>query len=394
MKILFLTSLFPNSTKPINGIFNLSRVHALQDQGCDVRVVAPIGLTPKESDLFPFPKFKKIFNIFKGINQISFQSEFENIIVYHPKWYWLPRRFFWKYELELLHFFAGRKIRNIINEFNPDLIITSWIHPFSTYSKFLEKYFDGKILSISEGSDLLINPKRFRGWKSIEKTINQHRNEIIFVSNNQKKAVEKSLNLKEGRVIHNGFNTNNFWYSQEKLRCTQKIKLITIGNLWNIKGHDLLLNALLLLGKDYCLTIIGEGEKKNEYIEFVNKNLLQDQVTFINNQPNNELKKFIDVADIYIQASRSEGLPAAPLEAMGCGLPVVASNVGGLQEIVIDGFNGFLFESENVDELASKIQLASKIRWDNLAIANYAKTNFSWQKWAKEIIEQYKNETI
>jgi glycosyltransferase involved in cell wall biosynthesis len=252
----------------------------------------------------------------------------------------------------------------------------------------LEKYFSGKILSISEGSDLLVNPWRFSGWKDIEQKVNYSSNQLIFVSTNQKKAVEAKLNLKKGIVIHNGFNTDYFWFSFPNVKKSndKTIKLITIGNLWDIKGHDLLLRALQLLGKQYHLTIIGEGEQKNEYVDFVRKNELKDQVSFITKQPNNKLKDFLEVADIYCQASRSEAFGIAPLEAMGCGLPVVASNVGGLPEIIIDDFNGFLFESENVEDLANKIGFAVDKDWDKKAIADFAKDNFSWEKWAKQII--------
>ena len=388
MKIILLSSLFPNNLNSINGVFNLSRVQSLQKLGCEVKVIAPIGLTPKFGKLFPVPNILEIYSEFKGNYNIPSKTNFENIDVYHQKWFWLPRRFFWKHELELLHFFCGRKMKNVIKEFNPDIIITSWIHPLGTYSKYLEKYFSGKILSISEGSYLLVNPWRFSGWKDIQQKVNDSNNQLIFVSNNQKKAVEAKLNLKKGIVIHNGFNTDYFWFSSPNVnkRNDKTIKLITIGNLWDIKGHDLLLKALKLLGKQYHLTIIGEGEQKNEYIYFVRKNKLESQVSFITKQPNNKLKSFVEESDIYCQASRSEGFGCSPLEAMGCGLPVVASDVGGLPEIIIDDFNGFLFESENVEDLANKIGFAVDKNWDKKAIADFAKDNFSWEKWAIQIL--------
>jgi len=387
MKILLLTSLFPNSINQTNGIFNLSRAQALQKIGCEVKVIAPIGLTPREIDLFPWPKFKSIYSEFKKNNSIKKHIVFENVIVYHPKWAWLPRRFFWKEEVDFFHFFAGKKIKKIILDFQPDLIITSWIHPFGTYSKYLEKYYDKTILSITEGSDLLIMPEQYRGWKKIEKIFNYTNSKLTFVSHNQKNIIEEKLKLKKGIVIQNGFNIENFWYSQKEEEIKKdRIRLISIGNLYVVKGYDILLQALIILGKKYSLAIIGAGDQKKNYLEFIEINQLGDQVTFLGKLPNNQIKKYLDQSDIYCQPSRSEGLPSAPLEAMGCGLPVVASRVGGLPEIIIDDFNGYLFENENVQDLVAKIEFATTKKWNQQEIASWSKNNFSWDKWANEII--------
>lgn len=74
---------------------------------------------------------------------------------------------------------------------------------------------------------------------------------------------------------------------------------------------------------------------------------------------------------------------------MACGLPVVGTNVGGMNEIIISGFNGYLCESESPEDLAEKITMASSSEWNRIEISNWVKSNFSWNTWAQNIIEEY-----
>lgn len=387
MKVVFLTSLFPNEEFPNQGVFNLSRVKSLIEHSHEVIVISPIGLTPKENNLFPSPKFRKILKDFNATRKIKSDTYFDNIKVYHPKWFWLPRRYFWKYETQLLKFFCGRKVKRIFQNFKPDIVITSWFHPYGTYSTYLEKYFPGKIYSISEGSDLLIMPFKYKGWKSIEFAFNSSTSKLILVSKNQKKFVETELNLKDGYVIENGFNTKNFFYNENLNRKERgTIEIISVGNLYWVKGFDLLLKAMLRLSSNFKLTIIGSGDKKDDYLEFIISNNLKNRVRLVGSVNNQEIISYFEKSDIYCQPSRSEGFPSSPLEAMGCGLPVILSNVGGMPDMIIDNFNGVLFQNENVDDLVSKIIDVSKKKWEHQEIANWAKNNYSWNKWCEKIL--------
>ena len=111
MKILFLTEIFPNIKEPNKyGIFNLSRAKVLKNIGYEVNVITPIGLTIPESYLIPFPRLIKIIkHVFRKL-AIPNSSYVEGIKAFYLKWFWLPKRFFWKYEIELLHMFIQKII--------------------------------------------------------------------------------------------------------------------------------------------------------------------------------------------------------------------------------------------------------------------------------------------
>jgi glycosyltransferase involved in cell wall biosynthesis len=98
-------------------------------------------------------------------------------------------------------------------------------------------------------------------------------------------------------------------------------------------------------------------------------------------------------ADIYVQPSRYETFGIAILEAMACGKTVVASNVGGIPFLVIDGETGLLFENGNVRDLAEKILnlLNDKELREKMGKAGKKRAEeFTWDKIAKQTVEVYK----
>ncbi|MEO0202747.1 MAG: glycosyltransferase family 4 protein [candidate division WOR-3 bacterium] len=113
------------------------------------------------------------------------------------------------------------------------------------------------------------------------------------------------------------------------------------------KGVDILLKAYKL--KRFKLVLAGNFEN-SEFLKYDVEHL-----GFIN-----DISLFFNKIDVLILPSRKEGLPRVILESFSFGIPVIASNVGGVPEVVKENYNGFLFESENVYELLEKINLLEK----------------------------------
>jgi glycosyltransferase involved in cell wall biosynthesis len=78
-------------------------------------------------------------------------------------------------------------------------------------------------------------------------------------------------------------------------------------------------------------------------------------IHYVGTVPYDRLEEAYQYADIFVLTSLSEGMPSVILEAMGCGLPIVASNVGGNNEIVEEGKNGYLVEGDDTDTLAQRL---------------------------------------
>ncbi len=162
--------------------------------------------------------------------------------------------------------------------------------------------------------------------------------------------------------------------------------LLTVANFNYIKGLDVLCDAIQKLKEQNKLNntklyIVGQPPKdKEELKERIKALQIEDKVVQVG--ISNEVGSYLLSADIYLQTSRYEGLPLSIMEATATALPIVASDVGGIPEIVENNRNGFLVPAENSEVLAEKIS----ILLDNKAL----REQFSLA--SKIVFEQFKVE--
>jgi glycosyltransferase involved in cell wall biosynthesis len=130
--------------------------------------------------------------------------------------------------------------------------------------------------------------------------------------------------------------------------------LTMVGRLAPPKDPLTVLKACQLLQADFRLLIVGDGELRNKAEDFVSQNNLEHKVIFTGER--NDVPEILSVSDIFILASQLEGLPLVIIEAEMAGLPIVASHVGGVPEMVEDGITGFLVPPRNPGALAEALQ--------------------------------------
>ncbi len=390
MKIIIFTYLYPNSRNNTLGIFNLSRAKALSAMGHEVCVVAPISLNPYMKYLWPKPQLLKQAKVLKEQWGIPFEENLEGIQTYHPKWIKPPNKILFKYLADFMHLFMGKKINLIVMRFKPDLIVGTWLNPFAVYSKYIKKKFNVTYFALAEGSDIYTHPFNFGSLNYITKIINKYCDCTIAVAKSMEKHMLENTNLKNVHAIINGYDSNRFYKNKSAEKKSEpKLKIINVANFYHKKGQDILIKAIKLLKFPVELTFIGSGPFMDECKELVDKNNMNNLVTFAGKIQHSEILAYLQNSDLFCFPSRVEGLPAAPLEAMACGLPVVGSNIRGNNEIIIDGFNGFLCKPDSPDDLAEKITLAFNSRWNYDEISEWVKDNFSWNSWAKKLVEKY-----
>ncbi|MHA1335553.1 MAG: glycosyltransferase, partial [Promethearchaeota archaeon] len=140
------------------------------------------------------------------------------------------------------------------------------------------------------------------------------------------------------------------------LFLNQKIKdnkyILLLGSPWYLKGVDILIKAFNKISyqfPQYKLKIVGWCPKDREYFETLAKH--NPQVELHGPVIYKDVIKLMTECTIYVLASRTDSSPRVLREAMASKKPIIASNVDGVPNIIKDGFNGLLFESENVDDL-------------------------------------------
>ena len=133
---------------------------------------------------------------------------------------------------------------------------------------------------------------------------------------------------------------------------SESLKAVFVGRLGPEKGLDVLLRAWAQLAEPRELILVGEGTKRAP-LEVLASELKLDHVTFTGST--NDVRSYLQQADLFVLPSRSEGIPNAMLEAMACGLPIVASHVGGIPDVVQDGESGLLVPPEDIPALAAAI---------------------------------------
>ncbi|MDD5571982.1 MAG: glycosyltransferase family 4 protein [Bacteroidales bacterium] len=389
MRIIFLSHLFPDNYDPSGGIFNLERIKALQNTGCEVEMIAPRSVIPPSKYFFPIPKLLFVIRYFLFFVFIKKEIIYNDIKVHNIKWTSIPKAISWLFRLKLLHFFAGKKIKKIIQNFNPDLIICSVAHPEGTYSKYIKKYCDAKIIVIAEGTELLVDPESFKGVDKIIEIINKNADYFVFVSGYIYQAISKKFEIRNPVIIKNGYNSDVFKYIEAIKNKEKKIfNLISVGSLEHIKGQDLLIDAVAEI-KNINLTLVGIGDLKEKYEEIILKKGIKERVKIKGHQTQTQIRELYKDADIFCLPSRSESFGIAAIEAMACGLPVVATKVGEMPCLIKNGINGYLAEINSVESIKKNIILAIETKWNNKRIASEIEDNYSWDKWAKKINKIY-----
>ena len=137
-----------------------------------------------------------------------------------------------------------------------------------------------------------------------------------------------------------------------------KLTLGVVSRLERIKGMDLVVPALaevLKVHPDTQLLVVGDGTLRASMEEQAAQLACADHIRFVGRQPQEELSRWYSQMDIVLMPSRSEGFGLTAIEAMAYGCVMVASDVGGLPEVVRDGICGLLHCTEDVADMASKI---------------------------------------
>ncbi len=216
---------------------------------------------------------------------------------------------------------------------------------------------------------------------------------LICVSDQLSEQVRRHTGA-DSRVIHNIVDMDVFTPPETPREPEAVFRFAAAGNLIRRKGYDLLLTAMAELtgrGLNAYLTVIGDGEERENLLAMTGRLGLGDRVRFTGRLTRQEMIPVYRGADAFVLASRMETFGVVYIEAMAAGLPVIATICGGPEDFVTPE-TGLLIEKENTDALAGAMaeMIRRRTDFDSDAVARYARENFSPSVIAEKLTSVYK----
>jgi glycosyltransferase involved in cell wall biosynthesis len=144
---------------------------------------------------------------------------------------------------------------------------------------------------------------------------------------------------------------------RKKLDLDQKFVWLAIGRFEDAKDYPLMLRAFSqgeAEKRDAVLVLVGDGSKKEQAENLARELGLASWVLFLGER--RDILELYNAADAYVMSSAWEGMPNVLLQAAATGLPIVATNVGGNREVIVDGQTGFLVPPKNPTALTGAMR--------------------------------------
>lgn len=244
-----------------------------------------------------------------------------------------------------------------------------------------------------QGSDVYL-PDWFT--KLTSKTIIKNANSVIALTEDMKQKMREICD-RDISVVPNGIDLKRFEISSGEKKEGSAKTIIFVGRLHPVKGVQYLIEAMAIVHQqmpDVKLVIVGDGVQRSMLEELTERLNLNDCIQFAGKVPQESVPRLMHQADVFALSSLSESFGIVNLEAMAAGLPIVATKVGGIPDIVEEGVNGYLVNAKSSEEIADRllILLQNDEMREEIAAKNREKAKlYTWDKIA-DIVEKIYSE--
>ncbi len=250
------------------------------------------------------------------------------------------------------------EIRQLIKQIQPDIVHLN-SSKAGILGSFASIFTKTKVVFTAHGfvfnEPLNVATKSF--YLALEKVASDFRDFIITVSDADKNSALNNKIINSGKIttIHNGLEEIDFLSKEQAINKLginpNKIIIGSTSNFYKTKGLDVLIDAISQMDEAIKakieVVLIGSGPEDSNLKLKIENLKLGNTVKMLGKIE--DAGKYIKAFDVFVMPSRKEGFPYAILEAMQAGLPIVASNTGGIVEALADA--GFLVDPENPEEL-------------------------------------------
>jgi glycosyltransferase involved in cell wall biosynthesis len=328
----------------------------------------------------------------------------------------LPPRFFW-FQMQNYRFLVNKlKEFDVIHGVYSDastmvtrykqtirkpLVVSFHAEPFSNLLDFIKIPFTSWT-----PQEIVFHVLEYPLFKQNYKMCLQKADHIIVCSKSTLKEFEavyqNKIDSSKMTVIYNAIDTYELdnIFASYKPRPPKQMSIVYAGRLFWLKGLQFLLQAFKKVAKDFpavSLDIYGKGPEEKKFKALARKLDLEHRVFFHGRLPKNQLLLKMKDSDILVAPSLHEAQSMVVLEGMACQKPVIAFDIPSMKEIILDGYNGLLVRSFDVEALAEKIE--SLLSDEKLRLrlgknaCEYIKKKHSWETKIQEYLHIYNSLT-
>jgi len=359
----------------------------------------PLGGGAANANFYLLKEFVKEKNlkidlITSSVNEFKKEKISKNIALYRLDIGKNKQNFHYQTNRDLLvysfkaYFFA----KKLLKKNNYDLI-HAW---FGIPCGFIAMLLGKPYIVALRGSDVPFYNIRF---KNLDKYFFQHLSKLIWkkakavIANSQglKDLAQKTAPNQKIQVIYNGIDISEFKPPKTKEK-SKNLRILCVARLIKRKGISYLIKALGgLRNKNLILTIIGDGNEKENLINLAKKLKIDNKVKFLGSISHSEIVKYYQQNDVFILPSLNEGMSNTILEAMACGLPIITTNVGGSKELIKN--NGFIVKPKSI--LGLKNAIENYLNNHNLLLKHGKESvkragRMGWQKISQSYLKYYR----
>lgn len=234
-----------------------------------------------------------------------------------------------------------------------DIIYCHYLFPTGYAGLLAKKIARVPLVVTCHGSDVFLSDRSAILRRLTHKVIKKS-DKLIIVSNYLADELVKRFPEAADKIeiINCGVDINTFNpFKKAAIKNGASSTFLFVGNLVKNKNPENLIKAFARLSADARLILVGDGPDRKTLIDMAHKLGVYNKVKFQGYVNKEELPDFYRRADVLVMPSLNEAFGLVALEAMACGLPVAASNVGGLKEFIKNGENGILFDPNDVTDI-------------------------------------------
>ncbi|QZY55557.1 glycosyltransferase [Crassaminicella profunda] len=179
----------------------------------------------------------------------------------------------------------------------------------------------------------------------------------VGISNCVSESIKKVYKVSDIKTIYNGINVEKYTHDGERIIDEKNIKLINVATFLPDKNHEFLIESIKILAEkinNFKLYLIGDGKLRNEIQKKIDYYDLGQHVILLGFR--NDVNELLVKSDMFLMTSKHEGFGLVLVEAMAAGLPIVATEIGGIPEVVINNQNGLLVSCDKPRLFADAIE--------------------------------------